>query len=261
LDVIDLPDSAAFSALLADRRIIAAAVIALISGLVRGFSGFGSALIYMPLISAVYEPRIAAVTLLAIDFVSSTPFTIPEFRRCAWREVLPLAIASAIAVPFGTWALLVINPLALRWGIAVLVLTLLAVMASGWRYRGEPKLPLTIGVGLFAGFGGGAVQIAGPAVIIYWLSRGNAALAMRANLMVFFTLIDVMLVVSYAVQGLFTADTLALSLLLGIPFLLALGVGVRMFHGTSDRLYRNVAYAVIAVAALLSLPVLDPLLR
>jgi uncharacterized membrane protein YfcA len=259
--VINLPDSATFLALLADRRIVAAAAIALISGLVRGFSGFGSALIYMPLISAVYEPRIAAVTLLAIDFVSSTPFTIPEFRRCTWREVLPLAIASAVAVPFGTWALLVVNALALRWGIAILVLALLGVMASGWRYRGEPKLPITIGVGLFAGFGGGAVQIAGPAVIIYWLSRGHAAQSMRANLMVFFTLIDVMLVASYAAQGLFTTDSVALSVLLGIPFVAALALGVRMFHGTSDRLYRNVAYAIIGIAALLSLPVLDPILR
>ncbi len=35
--------------------------IAALSGLVRGFSGFGSALIYMPLMAAIYDPRIAAV--------------------------------------------------------------------------------------------------------------------------------------------------------------------------------------------------------
>ncbi len=66
-------------------------------GLVRGFSGFGSAMIYMPLIAAIYDPRIAAVTLLLVDFISGTPFAIPEVRRCTWREVLPLSIAMAVA--------------------------------------------------------------------------------------------------------------------------------------------------------------------
>jgi hypothetical protein len=132
---------------------------------------------------------------------------------------------------------------------------------SGWRYRGKPNLALTIGVGLFSGFGGGAVQIAGPPVIVYWLSRGHAALTMRANLMVFFTLTGTLIMVSYIVQGVFTASTIALSVLLGIPFLVALWLGVRMFPGTSDRLYRNVAYVIIGLSAVLSLPVLDPLLR
>ena len=63
--VIDLPDASAFADALADRRFIAAAAISALSGFVRGFSGFGSALIYIPLIAAVYEPRIAAPAYVA----------------------------------------------------------------------------------------------------------------------------------------------------------------------------------------------------
>ena len=35
--------------------------------------------------------------------------------------------------------------------------------------------PVTIGVGLFAGVGAGAVQIAGPPVILYWLEPRQQA--------------------------------------------------------------------------------------
>jgi hypothetical protein len=58
--MIDLPNASTFAAVLSKRRFIAAAAIAAIAGAARGFAGFGSALIYVPLISAVYEPRIAA---------------------------------------------------------------------------------------------------------------------------------------------------------------------------------------------------------
>jgi uncharacterized membrane protein YfcA len=135
------------------------------------------------------------------------------------------------------------------------------VLASGWRYRGEPRLPITLGVGAFAGASAGAVQIGGPPVVLYWLSRGHSATTMRANLMVFFAFCGIALVTAYAIKGLFTAQTLALSLLLGIPYMLGVGIGVLFFRSASDRLYRRIAYAVIALAALLSLPVLDPVLR
>jgi uncharacterized membrane protein YfcA len=259
--VIDLPDSATFAAALADRRIVTAAAVSALAGLVRGFSGFGGAMIYMPLVAAIYEPRIAAATLLLVDFLSSTPFAIPETRRCTWRQVLPISIAMALAVPLGTFALIVLDPAIMRWAIALLVLSLLPAIAFGWRFPSQPGLPITIGVGLFAGVGAGAAQIAGPPVIVYWLSLGNAAVTMRANLMVFFFFCGVALVASYALQGLFSALTISLSLLLGVPYLLGVGAGSYFFRGSSDRLYRQVAYAIIALAALLSLPALDPVLR
>jgi uncharacterized membrane protein YfcA len=252
---------AAFAAALSDSRFVAAVVVAALSGFVRGFSGFGSALIYIPLIAAIYEPRIAAPTLLLIDLAGSAPFTIRELARCNWREVAPTTIAAAVAVPLGVMALVLIDAIVLRWFIAFLVLTLLAVLASGWRYHGKPTLPVSVAVGLFAGFGSGAVQIAGPAVIVFWLGGSSDAVTVRANLMVFFFLMGFITGAAYVAQGIITADILALSVLLGIPFVLAMWAGARWFHGASDAAYRRVAYAIIAVSALVSLPLWDGWVR
>jgi hypothetical protein len=149
----------------------------------------------------------------------------------------------------------------LRWFIALLVLSLVAVLVSGWRYRGRPRPPITIAIGLFSGFGGGAVQIAGPAVIIYWLGGDNPAMKVRANLLVYFLLTDLLLCVVYYLQDLFTADAVALALLLAIPFFLATAAGAYFYHGASELLYRRIAYAIIGVAALVSMPILDGLMR
>jgi uncharacterized membrane protein YfcA len=244
-----------------DRRFLAALAIAVLSGLVRGFSGFGSALIYIPLVAAVYDPRVAAVTLLVIDSIGGTPLGIRALPHCNWREVLPIFFAAAVAVPLGTMALLVADPTLLRWFIAILVLSLLALLIVGWRYHGRPRVPVTIGVGLFSGFGGGAVQIAGPPVIIYWLGGDNPAAKARANLLVYFMLNNVVLCVSYFWQGLFAVDVVVLGLVLAVPFLAAVAAGAYYFHGTSEQLYRRIAYLIVAVAALISMPVFDAWLR
>ena len=255
------PDSMLFAAAIEDRRFWAALAIAVLAGVVRGFSGFGSALIYIPLVAAVYSPPVAAVTLLLIDSFGAAPFSVRSFAHCSWREILPIYIAAAIAVPFGTMSLLILDPTFLRWCIAVVILLLLSVLVSGWRYHGRPRLPLTAAIGLFSGFGGGAAQIAGPAVIIYWLGTEKNAAIVRANLLVYFLLLDLTLCVSYFVQGLFTPELVALALLLGVPFFIATAVGATLFHGSSDLLYRSIAYAIIAASALISLPVFDRLFR
>ena len=251
-----------FAAAIADGRFWIAMAIAILAGVVRGFSGFGSAQIYIPLIAAVYEPRAAAVTLLLIDTAGSAPFTIRAFAHCTWREVLPpMYLAAAVAIPFGTLALLVIDPIVLRWFISVLVLSLVGVLIAGWRYRGGARLPITIGVGLVSGFGAGAVQIAGPPVLIYWLGAINKAATVRANCLVYFLLLDLTSCVVYLWKGLITAQLLALSLLLSVPFFLATAAGARFFHGASDITYRRIAYAIIAGAAFVSIPVFDSIFR
>ena len=246
---------------LADHRFYIALAIAILSGVVRGFSGFGSAQIYIPLIAALYSPRVAAVTLLLFDTFGSAPFTVRAFAHCTWREVLPIYIAAALAAPVGTLALMVLNPIILRWFISIMVLTMVCVLVSGWRYHGRPSLPVTIGVGLFSGFGGGAVQIAAPTVLIYWLGGKSNVLTVRANLLVYFLILGLTLIVIYFFQGLFTPQLVVLALLLGIPFFAATAIGARLFHGTSDLLYRRIAYAIITGAALISLPIFDRLLR
>src|ERR1700686_1135124 len=135
-----IPEYALFAAAVVDHRFWIAPAIAILAGPVRGFSGFGSAQIYIPLIAAVYSPRVAAGTLLIIDALGTAPFTVRACAYCTWREVLPMSIAAAIAVPVGTLALLVIDPIVLRWFIAVLVLSLVAILASRWRSHGRPRL-------------------------------------------------------------------------------------------------------------------------
>lgn len=257
--MIDPQILAIFTDAVADPRFAAAVGIAALSGLVRGFSGFGSALIYMPLISALYSPRLAAPTLLLIDTICSLPFALRAVPHCNWREVTPVTIGGAVALPFGVMALLWVDPLTLRWFIAVLVLAALAALVAGWRYHGRPNHTASLGVGALAGFGAGAVQIGAPPLLVFWLGGSNSAVTVRANIMVYFIAQGALSIAMYFFSGLFNAQAIVSSLLLGLPFVVAMAGGAFWFHGASDALYRRAAYLIIAVAALVSLPVFDAL--
>ena len=154
--MIDLPAASTFAAVAADPRFALALGISVLSGAVRGFSGFGSALIYVPLMSALYGPKIGAASFLLIDFVTGIVFSLGVWRQAAWREIVPLAVSAIIAAPFGTLILQYADPAHLRWAMAALVLVIVVVLSTGWRYHSKPMLIVTVLVGLVAGVLGGA---------------------------------------------------------------------------------------------------------
>ncbi|MGH6771201.1 MAG: sulfite exporter TauE/SafE family protein [Xanthobacteraceae bacterium] len=259
--MIDLPSPSTFAAIAAEPRFYAAIAVSLVAGAVRGFSGFGAALIFVPLVSALYDPRTAAGAYLCIDFAVALAVLPSVWRDAHWRDIGPLAAAAVIAAQFGALILIYADPTALRWGIVIVVLTLLGVLMSGWRYHGRPILPVTLGVGALAGALGGAIQIVGPPVIVYWLGSSSSHAVVRANLNAFFAVFACALFVTYLGRGLLPANVIALALLLGPVQLLALWSGARLFHRASAETYRRVAYVIVALSALASMPVLDGFLR
>ena len=235
--------------------------VAFISGMARGFSGFGAALIFMPLASSVIEPKLAATLLFLIDIVMALPMLPDGYRQADKREVGLMAIGSLVGVPLGTLVLTLADPLTLRWSITVLVVLLLALLLSGWRYHGKPQPLLTIGVGAVAGLFSGAAQIGGPPVIAYWLGGAIPVAFVRANIVLYFALNSIISGVNYSVAGLFTRPAFLLALLVGPAYGIGLVLGSRVFGKADEKLFRRICYGLIAIAAIVGLPLLDPLLR
>jgi uncharacterized membrane protein YfcA len=259
--MIGLLDLSILTSVQPDGRFWAAVAIAAVAGFVRGFSGFGSALIYVPSVAAIFEPQIAAATLLMIDVVCGIAFAVREVPRCNWSEVVPITIAAIVAIPVGTIALLVVDPTILRWVIAIFVLAMISVIAAGWRYHGPHVRPIAVGAGLMAGFFGGAFQMEGPPAVLFWLGGDKSASLVRANLMVFIALAGIAMFTVYAIAGLLTREAIGLSFWLFWPFVLAMAIGARLFRFASEHTYRRVAYILIYLAAVASLPIFDSWLR
>ncbi len=236
-------------------------VSAFIAALARGFSGFGAALIFLPLAATVVDPKIASPLLLITDAVLAVGFIPNAYAQADKREVGIMGMGAVIGIPLGTLVLVRADPLHLRWAIVVLATLMLALLMSGWRYRGKPTAPLTFGVGAFAGVCSGAAQVGGPTVVAYWLGSPAAPALVRANIILYFSLSTAIAMVAYYFGGVLTLTVLKLALVVGPVYGLGLFIGARLFGVADERIFRRICYALIAVAVLVSLPVLDGVVR
>jgi uncharacterized protein len=240
---------------------IAICLIAFVSGTARGFSGFGSALIFMPLASSMASPRLVAALLLVIDFIAAAPL-LPNAWRQADRKATAVMVAGAfVGVPIGTYCLSRFDPVTTRWIISCFVGALLLLLLSGWRYRGKDYAALSVSIGGLSGFTSGLAQTGGPPIVGYWLGRPIGPAIARANILLFFGASDFFSLVSYAVAGLITPDSIWFSLLVGPVYAVGVWFGTRLFGRASENLFRAICYALIAAAAIAGLPALDGVLR
>jgi uncharacterized protein len=240
---------------------MAICVIAFVSSTARGFSGFGSALIFMPLASSVAPPRLVAALLLIIDFVAAAPLLPAAWRRADRKATAVIVLGALIGVPIGTYFLSVLDPVTTRWIISCFVAALLLLLLSGWRYRGKDHAWLSVGIGGLSGFCSGLAQTGGPPIVGYWLGRPIVAAVARANIVLFFGASDFFSMTSYATSGLITRDALLLCLVVGPVYVAGVAVGASLFGRASEKVFRAICYALIALAVIFGLPALDGVLR
>lgn len=236
-----------------DARLVVVLIAVTIAGLLRGFVGFGSALICVPVFTLVLGPHAA----IAVSNLMSLPAVfqlLPEAIRRAERPfVLPICIATFLAAPIGTWALVVADPALMTVAISALVLLMVVILASGWRLRGAIGMGKLIAAGVAGGLVQGVAGVGGPPVVTVALSRPGDASQQRANVLAMMTAVALSSILPLLYYGLFTRQTLIIGLVLIPLYATATALGARYFVLGGQRHYRRAALATLAAIAIATL--------
>jgi uncharacterized membrane protein YfcA len=238
------------------RFLLLLAVIA-VAGVARGMSGFGSGMIVGPVAGALYGPKWSLVTIAILDALPMIPVTLPALKHAVWREIVPVAIGSFLFVPVGIAILKAGDPIVLRWIISGAILACIAVLWSGWRYRGPRNAAVSVAAGGVAGTLSGIAQIPGPPVIAYWMASGLPAVVVRANLLTFFLIGEFVTMGNLWAAGLLEHGPVTIGITAMPVYFLALLAGWALFGLASERIYRLVTFGLIVAAAILALPLWD----
>ena len=137
---------------------------------VLGLTGFGSALVIVPLLSWRWPLAEVVVLALLLDLPASLMHSGLNWRQVQWAELRRLLVGMVLGSALGLW---LTHHLHSRWPLLALGLYVAVV---GWRAlrTGPSPRPLSPRWGLVYGTGIGAVEMlfgtAGP-VVVAWLAR------------------------------------------------------------------------------------------
>lgn len=225
----------------------------LLAGLVRGLAGFGGALIFVPLASALLGPAVAVPVLNIVDGVATLPLVPGAVRRCRWAEVIPLFLGAVALLPLGVHGLRVLDPAIVRRVMSVAILAITLCLATGARTAVTPGRLASAGVGAVSGLMSGAIGLSGPPVVLFWLGGQADARTARANMIAYFAVSGIAAIAAMLWAGLVTAQVLRLSIVLSPIYAGGVLLGARGFRHASERAFRGVALSLIAGVAVAGL--------
>lgn len=245
----------ALTQLLAQPGLIWVVLITIVAGLVYGFAGFGAALVYMPVATA-FMPVEMAIAAFAVSALASFVTVVPRAWKQADRPGVSLMILCAVmTLPVGLYILRSNDVTTMRWAVLIVTTVTLIALVCGWRYHATPTRSARAGVALATGFVGGATGLVGPIMVLFQLGGQDTIARSRANSLVFLTMSGLLTAPLMALQGMLSIEAVMLGLFLLIPYGAASRIGQALFDPDRQALYRNVAYAIIALAILLGLPI------
>lgn len=230
------------------------ATACLLAGLVRGFAGFGSAMVYLPLAATVLPPLEAIAIMIIMDVLGPIPVLRRAYGQAVKPELILLIAASAVALPLGLVLLVKLPTDAIRVAVSVVSLMLVAALMGGLRIKARVTPLYTAFAGGISGFLGGLVGLPGPPIILLYMSRPVLVQTIRANAMLYLFAFDIMILTAFIIMGQFSLGLAILGLCLAVPSIIGSIIGTALFNPEKERFYRFAAYAIITSSAIIGLP-------
>lgn len=242
-----------FAALFGGVDLPIALTAALAAGVLRGFAGFGSAMLMAPIFAILFGATEMIATIVAMELAISFHLFPAARRHCNWAVVGPMTIAACLAMPLGLWLLVSLDRAMLTKLVSAIVAGFALIMLTGWRWRGlRGWVPSAI-VGSISGAMMATTSVGGPPVLLYMMSGEDAPATVRANAITYYFATQFLLLAIMFVGSVAGWAALARAAVLFPLMLLGSWVGVRFFHGAHDLLYRRVALAVLLAVGVFGL--------
>ena len=221
--------------------------IVFFAALVQSLSGFGFALIVMPLAVVAIGLKTAAPLVAMVSLALNTINMIRYRQALDMREVLRLTLASVLGIPVGVCALVnVSEALILRLMGLILIAYAVYALARPRALRPGPEW-WAYPAGFLAGSLSSSYNTPGPPVVVYGALRGWPKEAFRAVLHGFFFFNGILVVGTHVVAGRVSAVVLS-TFYTTVP---ALALGILLASRVDGKLNRERFRVLVTVMILI----------
>ena len=217
---------------------------------VRGLTGFGMAIILVPLLGMIIAPSQAVVLAIFLQFLIGPVGIRGSIARAEKPSSFIIAGTAVMATPAGLWLLSLTPPDSARLIIAGIAIGAFVLVILPKSQHGRPGVPVTILTGVTAGVLTGFAAMPGPPVVPYYLQNAISPHVARASMMVIFYATAIAGTISALAGGFASTELAALSLLLFIPMLLGNWLGGKAFGKVSPAYWRGGVALLLGAAGI-----------
>lgn len=221
-----------------------------LSAVIRQVSGFGFALVSMPLITLIVGIRVATPFVAMSATTAGMLMIAANWQDADRRILLHLGWSALLGVPLGVVLFGYLPEQWVMWGLGALLIgySIFALV--------QPKLPLvksgpvTLISGFTSGILTGAYNTGGPPVVVYGTLRHWSPQQFRATLQLFFLIITGVAMIGHGIAGRWTGEIWQFYLYSLPGLILGHFLGDRLHYMIPHHFFNRVIYIFLIVSGL-----------
>jgi uncharacterized membrane protein YfcA len=233
-----------FSAL----QLAVALLAALGASFVRGLTGFGMAILLVPVLALALPPVEAVVMGNGLSLLIGLT-EIPRLMRDAERSALSISALVVLTTPLGLAALAATGADAARLVIALIALSAFGAILLPRRSGAVPGWLATGAVGVVSGLMTGYAGMPGPPVVPFYAGRDLPRVTIKASMLLIFTIAAGAGLAAAGSMGLLRAELMLFAVLLLPMILIGNRIGLAVSGRISDPVWRIAVGVVLGAAA------------
>ncbi|MEK6624800.1 MAG: sulfite exporter TauE/SafE family protein [Bdellovibrionota bacterium] len=218
--------------------------------LLRAFTGFGDALVAMPLLMLCLPGQIAIPLFALISGTIGIVMVIRGRKEIDLRSTWRLSLASFAGVPIGIYYLHNFNDQLIKsmLGLALFIFTLLNFLRPGIFQLRSDKYSYFFGP--LSGALGAAYNINGPPIVVYATLRGWAQKDFHTTMQGYFFLSGLSILIGHGVSGLWTREVFVFFLLSLPSTIVALLLGTKIAKNVPMVLFHRITNILVGCIGL-----------
>lgn len=242
--------------------IAACSMVVLAAAIVTGFSGFGFALIAVPLLSLFVDIKFGVPLVLLLAFFSVAILSLNKLRFFKEPTILIILVGMILGITGGAHLLANFETSLLKKLLGVVVILFGVHIFVRSRRERDPKhydaapspvrIVTAFVVGVFSGVAGGLFGTSGPPLVVYVDHFAKDKTAFRAQLLVLFVLHDIYRMYMYLRYSLINMEVVRFGLWMLPAVCIGLLAGSRMHFQVEEKTFgRSVAIMLLLSGVLL----------
>jgi uncharacterized protein len=233
--------------------LIIANVIAALASLSQAVTGFGFALVLVPLLSFFFEPKLVVLVSLSLGLACKLPLLVHCWRDIQLTRMAILSAAAMVGAWFGTRILLTADPSVMRVAIGIVVILLSLPMLFEFVHPVRRERAATFVVGAISGVINGATSMGGPPVVLFGVNQSWPKEQFRATLLGYFAVINTWSMALLVASGDLGMEAIRLDATLLPGLAIGLLIGARAFDRIASGPFRKGVVMLVIATALVSL--------
>lgn len=228
-------------------------VIILAASITQGLTGFGFALVSVPILSMILPFDQVVPIVVSLSLLLNSLMLVSLFRYVEIKKIWLLIVSSFIGIPIGGFILLAVQSYVLQIIVGILILAFSIILLLRITYPIRKEYLAYPTTGIISGLLNSSISASGPPLVLFLSNQGKEKNVFKANLACFGCVLNITTLILFSFNGVLNGKVIHYTLFMLVAMVVGTVIGMGLASKVREEGFKKIVVYLLMVSSLWSI--------